>query len=131
MVIDKLMKMISGDIKSDSLWMDFYFLSILDMTLHLRLYTISYFSTRWRCELLLIHCYLDYTSKIYATYMGFAISVIIWRWYFLSPFCSNMGGTNNIHYYVSLVIPDNGKLRLHYQFLYSVFSFWNICCFWF
>jgi len=66
MDIDKmelLTKMISVDIKSHSLRMDLYFLSILDMTFHSSLYIMSYFSARWRCELLLIHCYLDYTSK--------------------------------------------------------------------
>jgi hypothetical protein len=30
--MELLMKMISGDIKSDSIWVDFYSLSILDMT---------------------------------------------------------------------------------------------------
>jgi hypothetical protein len=30
--MELLMKMISGDIKSDSIWVDFYSLSIFDMT---------------------------------------------------------------------------------------------------
>lgn len=40
----ELVEIMSGLIKSDSLLMDFYFLSILDVSLHLRLYFISYFS---------------------------------------------------------------------------------------
>jgi len=39
-----LVEMMSGEIASDILLMDFYFLSILDISLPLRLYFISYFS---------------------------------------------------------------------------------------
>lgn len=38
--MELFVKMMSGEIKSDSMWMDFYFLSILDVSLHLRLYFI-------------------------------------------------------------------------------------------
>lgn len=42
--MELLVEIMSGLIKSDSLLMDFYFLSILDISLHLRFCFISYFS---------------------------------------------------------------------------------------